>query len=80
MVALTLPERRILDEAKGHYEELFGVRLSWGLFLVSLALGVLSVRDIAGFSIACPYCSHVIEAKLQRPKSKQLRRPLQVSS
>jgi len=61
-IGLTIPEKRILDQAKAFYEEMFGHRVSWGLFLVTLALGVLSVRDIEGFAISCPHCEHVIQA------------------
>ncbi len=65
-VALTFTERQILERAKAYYEEIFGVKVSWGLFLVSLALGVLSVRDIEGFTISCPWCQRGIEARMVR--------------
>lgn len=65
-VALTLAERRIVEKAKNHYEDMFGHRISWGLFLVTLSLGVLSARDIVDFAIACPYCNKVIQALPQR--------------
>ena len=67
-IGLTNHEYEILQQAKKAFENLTGVKVSWGAYLVALAAGALASYTIAGFNLKCSECGGEMQMRLVMPK------------
>jgi len=66
-IGLTDAEHLVLNQAKKNFEVLTGAKISWGAYLVALAIGSLGTYAIRGYSLRCPNCEEAMEIKLVKP-------------
>lgn len=65
---LTRDEYAMLDECRHLVMGFTKSKMSWGVFLLSLAIGGVSIKAINGVLIRCPECEHEVEMKLVNPR------------
>lgn len=67
-IAVTTSEYLILTQAKGNFELISGVKMSWGGFLTLISLGALAGSSVTGARFRCPNCESVTILTLELPR------------